>query len=140
MNKCEIFHMKSQVLACYLFQMMRFINDQMLIAGQQLMTGLHIRKELGVVRTITSASTCFVAGTMVEAFAEPRQDRPRQESESLATVSPEVSTSTAEIQLFIVAVSVIVSQTIICAAVIRSSLGVANSLLFILCSNFRRHK
>ncbi|MNJ34878.1 hypothetical protein D3C77_296040 [compost metagenome] len=72
MHNREVFHVKAKMLACDIFQMMRFIDDEPLIARQELMPRLDVRKQLRMVRNHDIGYACFMFGSVVVAFPKPR--------------------------------------------------------------------
>ncbi|MNZ64704.1 hypothetical protein D3C78_828780 [compost metagenome] len=91
------------MLACYIFQMMRFIDNKPIICRQKLMTCLNIRKQLGVICNNNIGNPSFMLRFMVKAFTKPWTVSAKARIRFACHRFPEVAAPIAHIQFLIIA-------------------------------------
>ncbi|MNB93956.1 hypothetical protein D3C75_411000 [compost metagenome] len=103
MGNREVFHLHAQMLPGNVLQMMGFINNKVLIRRKQLMAGLNVCKQLGVVGHDNISYSGFVFGPVIIAFAEPGAGTSQTRIRVTGHGLPEITAAAVQIQLLIIA-------------------------------------
>ncbi|MNI53395.1 hypothetical protein D3C73_1082220 [compost metagenome] len=91
------------MLTGHILQMMGLIDDKMLVGGKQLMAGLYIGEQLGMIRNDHIGNACFMLGPVVIAFAEPRAGTAQTGVGITGDGLPVIAAASAQVQLLVVA-------------------------------------